>query len=275
MAKSPRFQAEEVAPALGVATVEFLGGGAFGDTWRVGDRAVKIICDDKYPADRVAREVGGLSRVDSPHVVKLYDAGAVHLGGMNRPALTFEYVPGGDLDQKVSSEIRPSNEEAAALLRGLLTGLSDLHCAEGTVHRDIKPENIALRGGSWAEPVILDLGLAKAMTEETQTVYPAMLGTWLWASPEQLEHKPGRKQSDVFSVGVTVRYAITGEHPFIEDWRSITSLDEVTSAIAAGPKQLPDSVHASLKTVLDRMVQPIQNERGSAASNLRLLGDAA
>jgi|SRR5690606_22149666 len=271
MADSPRFEAEEVAGALGAADVEFLGSGAFGDTWRVGDRAIKIICDDTYPAERIEREVNGLSRVDSPHVVKLLATEVVSLGGMARPALTFEYVPGRDLEHKVSVGVRPSDAEAEGLLRGLLIGLRDLHNADGTLHRDIKPENIALRDGNWSAPVILDLGLAKATTEETRTVYPTMLGTWMWAAPEQLAFKPARKASDVFSVGVTVRYAITGEHPFIQDPRLYRTFDEVIAAIEAGPKPLPSWISAHMRMVLDRMVRPIQNERGSVASNLRAL----
>lgn len=268
MSMPPRFDAGEVAAALGVSTVEFLGRGAFGDTWRVNGRAVKIICDDTYPHERVLREVNGLTRVDSQHVVKLYEAGTVDLGGTVRPALTFEYISGGGLDRKVAAGGRPSDAEARALLLGLLRGLRDLHSADGTVHRDIKPENVALRDGRWEAPVLLDLGLAKSMTEKTVTVYPGFLGTAPWASPEQLENQPARKSSDVFSVGATVRYAITGEHPFYEVGRKYT-LDEALAAIEAGPKPLPPSVSSSLGSILDKMVRRVENERGSAASNLR------
>ncbi len=272
MAQSPRFEAGEVAAALGAPAVDFLGRGAFGDTWRVGDLAVKIICDHDYPADLVTREVGGLTRVNSPHVVKLRSTGTVSLGGKELTALTFEYVPGGGLDHKVSSGVRPSNTEAEGLLRGLLIGLRDLHGAEGTLHRDIKPENIALRDGDWTRPVILDLGLAKAITEETKTAYPQMLGTVPWASPEQLEGQRARKASDIFSVGATVRFAITGEHPFLEHGRRYADLTEVIAAISAGPKPLPTTVSAPLVAALDRMVSLAQNERGSVARNLRTMG---
>ncbi|WP_405165535.1 serine/threonine protein kinase [Nocardia sp. NBC_01499] len=266
----PRYEAAAVAAALGLPAVEFLAAGAFGDTWRADGRAVKIICDDGYPPERVMREVAGLSRVDSPYVVKLLETGVVHLGGTDRPALTFEYISGGDLGHKVAAGIRPTSAEALELLRGLLTGLRDLHDADGTVHRDIKPENIALRHGNWNAPVILDLGLAKSVSEKTVTVYPGFLGTWPWASPEQHEGKPARKTSDLFSVGATVRYAITGEHPFFEAGRSYT-IDEVLAAIEAGPKPLPSFVSPQVGTVLDRLVRFVQNERGSTSSNLKKL----
>ena len=78
----PRFPDADVAAALGVSTVTFLGAGSFGDTWKVGETAVKILCVDGYPQDRVDREVSGLRRIDSPHVVKLLDTGTAELGGV-------------------------------------------------------------------------------------------------------------------------------------------------------------------------------------------------
>ena len=166
---APRYDPTVVAAALGVSSVTFLGSGRFGDTWRAGDCAVKIICADGYPPERVAREISGLSRVSSPYVVRLLHAGSVALGGADRPALTFEYVEGGDLQKRLEVSDRPTPDQAIGLLRGLLTGVRDLHAADGTVHRDIKPPNVALRGGEWEAPVILDLGLAKSTTETTFT----------------------------------------------------------------------------------------------------------
>jgi hypothetical protein len=85
----PRFPATEVGAALG-ESVEFLGRGAFGDTWRAASTAVKIICHDSYPEPRLRREVEGLSRVQSPFVVNLLTF-SLPLGGMSRPTLRFEY----------------------------------------------------------------------------------------------------------------------------------------------------------------------------------------
>lgn len=58
-----RHSADEVAAALGTSNAKFLGRGTFGDTWRVGNTAVKVICEDGYPPERVRREVSGLLRV--------------------------------------------------------------------------------------------------------------------------------------------------------------------------------------------------------------------
>lgn len=268
---APRFDADVIADALGQDSVSFLGAGTYGDTWRAGDRAVKIICVDGYPPSRVAREVDGLTRVTSPHVVKLHEAGTVTLDGTDRPALYFEYVEGGDLQQKIDSSEQPTPDEIKALLIGLLVGVRDLHAADGTVHRDIKPANVALRNGQWQSPVLLDLGLAKSATETTMTIYPGAVGTPPFMSPEQLKGKRARKAADLFAVGVTVRAAYAGTHPFYMPGANYT-YDEALAKIAAGPTSLPPGLPADVSDVLDSLVGLAEFERGSATSNLRKLG---
>lgn len=264
----PRYTPTEVAAALGASSVKFLGAGAFGDTWRAGDTAVKIICEDGYPPERVVREVSGLQRVTSDYVVNLLSAGTVILGGKERPALTFEYVAGGDLEQVLTEGSLPDSREVDSLLVGLLSGLQDMHAADATVHRDIKPPNIALRDGDWARPVILDLGLARSMTEATLTVYPGRLGTATFMAPEQIRGERARKAADLFAVGVTVLTVATGTHPFYGADQTYT-WDEALAQIAAGPKPLPATLSKQARTVLERLVHAEEFERGSASSNLR------
>lgn len=271
---APRFPADEVASALGLSSVTFLGSGAFGDTWRAGDTAVKIICEDGYPPERVAREVSGLQRVSSNHVVKLLAADTVVLGGKPRPALTFEFVSGGDLEALAVARTVPNADDVDGLLIGLLRGLRDMHVADGTVHRDVKPSNIALRDGKWSQPVLLDLGLARSTTEETMTIYPGHLGTAKYMAPEQIRGERARKAADLFAVGVTVRAVAAGGHPFYDPTTSYT-WDEALAAIAAGPKPLPDGLSERAKTVLDRLVSFEEFARGSASSNLKRMEQQA
>jgi len=271
---APRYSAAEVAAALGVPAVAFLGSGSFGDTWRDDQRAIKIICVDGYPPERVAREVAGLTRVASPHVVRLLEAGEVSLGGRPRPTLSFEFVDGGDLQDRLDADDQPTPDQAEALLRGLLVGVRDLHAADGTVHRDIKPPNVALRGGAWDQPVLLDLGLARSATEPTMTLYPSLVGTTAFMAPEQLQQQRARKAADLFAVGVTVRALICGRHPFYDQGVDYT-YDQALRQIQAGPTPLPDGLPDRLVTVVDLLVSYAQHERGSATSNLRRLGNSS
>jgi serine/threonine-protein kinase len=264
-----RFPADEVAAALG-GPVTLLGAGAFGDTWRYQDTAVKIICVDGYPSQRLRREVNGLTRVSSPHVVRLLATRVVTLRGKPRPALVFEYITGGDVAGRITAARWPSPGDGAALLRGLLAGVRDMHAAR-VVHRDIKPGNIALRDGDWSRPVLLDLGLARDTDETTITVYPAPLGTAWYMAPEQLEGRRARKAADLFAVGVTVRELLGRRHPFYDRGASYTFAD-MSALITKGPAPLPAGVPAPVAGLLDRLTAVAEHERGSAASALRRLG---
>ena len=112
----------------------------------------------------------------------------------------------------------PSVDEAVEFLQGLLTGVGHMH-EQQTVHRDIKPANIALHGGDWSRPVLLDLGLARGAGEATITAYPSLLGTPAYMAPEQLQCQPARQASDLFAAGVTVRELLGGRHPFYDPGR--------------------------------------------------------
>jgi serine/threonine protein kinase len=255
--------------ALG-GPVTLLGAGSFGDTWRYNDTAVKIICVDSYPPERLAREVNGLSCVTSPYVVRLAGTRTVNLRGAARPALVFEYITGGDIARRISRAQWPTVSESVALLSGLLTGVCDMHSA-GVVHRDIKPGNVALRDGDWSKPVLLDLGLARGVNEATITVYPAALGTARYMAPEQLRGDRARKAADLFAVGVTVREVLGGRHPFYDDGCTYTYAEAI-DRIAKGPYPLPPDVPSQVAELLDRLTDAREHERGSAASSLKRLG---
>jgi serine/threonine protein kinase len=265
----PHYPQTEVAAALG-GPVTLLGCGAFGETWRRDATAVKIILDGSYPQDRLHREVDGLRRVSSPHVVRLLGTQVVALGGEQRPALVFEYIEGGDVAGRISAGQLPSVAEAVEFLRGLLTGIGHMH-AKQTVHRDIKPANIALRGGDWSRPVLLDLGLARGAGESTITAYPAQVGTPAYMAPEQLKGQPARQASDLFAAGVTVRELLGSRHPFYDPGPLPTPTDMI-ARIAKGPYPLPAGVPGHVADLLDRLTAERTADRGSASSSLKRLG---
>jgi len=267
--QNPHYTEAEVAAALG-GPVTRLGSGAFGETWRRDDTAVKIIFDGSYPPDRLQREVDGLGRVSSPHVVRLVGTRAVTLRGEQRPALVFEYIPGGDVAGRVFVGQLPSVDEAVEFLRGLLTGIGHMH-EQQTVHRDIKPANIALRGGDWSRPVLLDLGLARGAGEATITAYPALVGTPAYMAPEQLQCLPARQASDLFAAGVTVRELLGGRPPFY-DPGPVLPPDDMVARIKQGPYLLPAGVPGYVTELLDRLTAARTSDRGSARSSLKRLG---
>lgn len=258
---------QEVKDAFGAEVVRPLGRGTFGETWRIdcagqAPRAVKVLTGQQTSQQRLDREVEGLERVSCPNVVRLLDKGVALVGGLDRAVLTFEYIDGGDLARRLRPNQRVARRDALLFAHGLFNGLRHLHDRD-VVHRDIKPANVAIRGGSWSQPVILDLGLIRMLDQESITRYPAMMGTALFMAPEQLRQERARKSADVFSAGVLLHLMLSGAHPFYDQNCEIR-LEEAVDLIGSGPKPLPDEVPPVFAEIVLRLLAAGAGDRGSA-----------
>ncbi|MEV4631203.1 serine/threonine-protein kinase [Micromonospora sp. NPDC049523] len=265
----PRLPRHLVIPLLG-SEAELLGVGTYGDTWRSGDRAVKILCGAPTDPRRVTREVEALQRVDNPHVVRLYGLRRLSISSNDYQALEFEFVPGGDISERITAKDWPTVEQATSLLIALLQGLQALH-ESGSIHRDLKPANIALRSRSWALPVILDLGLAKQLDASTVTIYPGLLGTPAYMAPEQLRGQPAHKASDLFAVGVVIHQLLLGRHPLYDPSESY-ELPDMLRLIESGIPPISLEYPEALRRVVTRLTSVQAYRRGSTRSNLQILG---
>ena len=247
------------------APAEFLGRGSFGDTWCIDGRAEKILCGDPVDDERFGREVEAIGRLDHPRVVKLHEIRTVRIAGTDYRSMSFEYVAGGDAANALDQGRVVPIDEAEALLAGLLDAVEAMHSVR-VLHRDIKPANVILRAGSWTDPVLCDLGLARLADISSITRYPAQVGTVPYMAPEQLAGRRATKGGDLWSVGVVVRQAIAGRHPFFEPGDLISP-----ARFDAGPAALPAGLDQSVRSVLDDLTSVQRHQRGTARSNLRRL----
>ncbi|WP_204076417.1 serine/threonine-protein kinase [Planotetraspora phitsanulokensis] len=266
----PRLPHAEVQACLG-SQATFLGGGTFGDTWRCGSEAVKVLCGAASDPSQIQREINGLTRVKHPNVVELYEVRMLSIGGDSYPAMIFEYIAGGDVLERLLQDQWPSTDEAEDFLRNLLEGINALH-ETSTIHRDIKPANIALRNGRWNDPVILDLGLSKQLDARTITVYPNLIGTPLYMAPEQLRGERAVKASDLWAVGLVTAQLLLREHPFYKTGENI-SAQEYLDRLRIGPPSFPPNLKQSTSAALKRLLSYVAYSRGSARSNLRRLSE--
>ncbi|HZY87584.1 MAG TPA: serine/threonine-protein kinase [Gemmataceae bacterium] len=162
---------------------------------------------------RFQREMALCRCVDHPHLAYTYEAGLYK--GVHYIAL--EYIPGKTLSRLVHDEGPLPVARAARLTAEVAAGLEHAH-ERGLIHRDIKPSNILVTPHDHAK--VLDLGLA-LMEGETGTDLTVMgghgyiVGTMDYIAPEQT-HDPlavdGR--ADVYSLGCTLYFALTGRPPF-------------------------------------------------------------
>jgi serine/threonine protein kinase len=111
---------------------------------------------------RFAREAAVLARVDSPHIVQIFEAGSVE----DWQYLVMQYVPGGDLRQLIDAGPIPL-PEGLKIVGDAASGVQDAH-AVGVLHRDVKPSNILLRTSSRRNPhaYVADLGIAQTVGED-------------------------------------------------------------------------------------------------------------
>lgn len=237
-----------------------LGSGTYGTTFRArrgtDEFALKVIHFPELPHYLWEREIGALEIVEHPNVVQFRDRSSFKVGNVDYPYLECEFVDGGTVADSIATGHRPSSPEILrGFLTGLLAGVQEIH-ELGIIHRDIKPANVALRNGDWGEPVLLDFGLAKVLNMSSHTVYPASIGTPNYMSPEQLEGKPARARSDLFSVGVVTFEAGTGRHPFLEPGGP-TTVNLVLERIGCGPpdpREFSDWWSDSLALVVRRFL---------------------
>ncbi len=152
------------------------------------------------------REARIMGAVEHPNVVTLYDAGVVG----QCPYIAMRLVEGGDLAGQVANHGPYINHQQTLLLMaGIADGISAFHRA-GYLNRDIKPANILLEQDG--TPRIADFGLAirTGATAEDGIV----AGTPSYLAPEQVHGMPLTERTDLFALGATLYFAVTGRPPF-------------------------------------------------------------
>jgi serine/threonine protein kinase len=242
--------------------IELLGTGRFGETFRVikgGEEYAVKLCHflPVMPDHLWERELGALQRVAHPNVVGFRAAGVLDHGGKRYPYMECEYVPGGDLQQRIEAGIRPDAAALRALIVGLLRGVRELHDL-GIVHRDIRPRNIALRDGDWAQPVLLDFGLATAFH----------------LSPAHQRLPLSTRRTDVAAVAAVVYETATGQDPAADRHASRRRLSLTRRAQRSAASL--ESTASPLDGDVGELVRRLLSRRGrrlGADDALRALGE--
>ena len=278
-----------------------LGRGAMGVTYKARDVnlntpvALKII-NAKFSARsdarrRFLREAQAAARLRHPNVASVFHFGAINTlpepaGGLTSAEeavevgdcfYAMEFIEGETLEARVrrSGPLSPATalEIGRQVARALVAAEK-----RGLVHRDLKPSNIMLgdepvgnerpylTDEAWVK--VIDFGLAKAVTEESDPMAPArFLGTAAFSSPEQMSGGTVDTRSDIYSLGATLWYALTGQVPF-----NRRSLEEATGPAADEPLPVAQlatrGVPAQLIALLESMLAPDPRDRPACAIEL-------
>ena len=174
--------------------------------------AVKVLPLEKSTSESRAafkHEIRIQAGLDNPYLVRAFDAGKEG----NVHYLVTEYVPGNDLRRLIRNNGPLPMNDAALIISQAALGLQYAH-ELGMVHRDVKPGNILVTPEGHAK--VSDIGLATwTMSLGNDPRAGKVVGTADYLSPEQIrDPKSVGPLSDIYSLGCTLYYAVTGKVPF-------------------------------------------------------------
>lgn len=209
-----------------------LGRGAMGVTYQALDMsldrvvALKIIKSDLRGStgearERFMREARAAAALRHPHVATVYQFGIREESGEGFCAM--ELIEGETLEDRVRRKGPLDVRSAIEIARQVTSALEEAE-KRGLVHRDLKPANIMILAPDNAEAKaeavtvkIIDFGVTKALAERPDArvlTQDGFIGTPAFASPEQFINAPVDVRSDIFSLGATLWYLLTGRMPF-------------------------------------------------------------
>ena len=198
-----------------------LGKGAMGAVYKgtqlALDRmvAIKVIAphlaNDKAYRERFSREAQTLGKVLHPNVIACHDIGpCIGPSGEQLFVMVLEFVDGWSLGSLLKQR-KLSIRQVLELHRQAAEGLQAAHNL-GIVHRDIKPDNIMVTKQGQAK--LADFGLAKADDSAGLTQTGALMGSPSYMSPEACRGEPPQPSSDLYSLGCSLFFSLSGTTPF-------------------------------------------------------------
>jgi len=235
-----------------------IGAGSFATVWLAYDEhldspvAIKVLADnwtDDFDVRRRFVEEGRfLRKVESPHVVAVYDAGELE---DERPYLVMTYADQGTLADRIA--LGPLDPALAVeVIRQVGLGLEALH-KRHVLHRDVKPANILFRSGDddSVRAMLGDLGLGKSLDMSSRLTMIA--GTPSYVAPEQARGNPLDARADQYSLGALTYLVLTGRPPYRHE-----------SLLAAADPGAPDPMeigNPALEAVVARALAPERDDR--------------
>lgn len=242
--------------------------------------------NDPHRRRRFLREAEITGRLDHPGIVAVH---GLEVNAEGNPSYTMKFVTGQTLSEAIGAAFKQHVALPAQVLRELVTRFISV-CntvayahSKSVVHRDIKPANIML--GEFGATYVVDWGLAKHLTEEdvSDTENPSqatldeeltrtgfVLGTPAYMSPEQAHGTPASFASDIYSLGATLYFMLTGQAP-LTDLPEKPWFSRLQEGDIAAPGSIRKSIPRNLEAICVKAIAKSPEDRYPNA--LALAGD--
>jgi len=208
---------------------EKIGSGGMGDVYLAEHHLLKRPCAIKLIRANVVSQGQAIARFESevqstaglthPNTIAIYDYGHTEDGVFY---YAMEYLPGLNLQEIVERYGPLPADRLVYLLVQVCGALQEAH-SHGLIHRDIKPGNIiaAERGGMYDVAKLLDFGLVKSTNPKQEnmnnTIDGTVVGSPLYTAPEITMGDQAEERSDIYAVGATAYFLLTGRPVFTGD----------------------------------------------------------
>lgn len=274
------FQANQILQGKGEQLIlgryrlrERIAGGAMGQIFKAWSTrlgrvvAVKMIhkglLDSGKTLGRFLREIEAAAQLEHPNIVRVLDADEFD----GQPLMVMEFIDGTDLSRLVKQQGPLPIRAACEFVRQAALGIQHAH-DRGVIHRDVKPSNLLLTEGVPGQPPvvkILDFGLARIQGMDSSgprlTQMGHILGTIDYIAPEQAQDAANADgRADVYSLGCTLYYLLTGQPPF----GGTTVVEKIGARLLEEPPRLRavlPTAPAGLEDVLRQMMARRPQER--------------
>ena len=260
--------------------VSLVGTGGMGEVYRARDTrlnrtvAVKVVsehlsCEDELSArfDREARAIANLSH---PHICPLFDVGF----DQGIRYLVMEFLQGQTLAERLLKGPLPLQEALRYAVE--IAGALDHAHRLGVVHRDVKPGNVMLTDGG---AKLLDFGIAKMCASPapestdsktaTLTRAGAIVGTFQYMAPEQLQGRDADARTDIFAFGAVVYEMITGRTAFDGGGNQAALIAAVLEHDPPPMRDFAKSVGAPVERTIRKALAKNPDDRWQTARDLK------
>lgn len=249
---------------------EKIGMGGMAEVYKATDStlgrtvAVKVMlpqyASDPNFAARFRQEAQAAANLSSPYIVNIYDWGR----DGDSYYIVMEYVRGTDLKTAIQQRGSIHPRKVAEIGSQVCSALSVAHGYD-IIHRDIKSANIMVQGDGNVK--VMDFGIAQAghpgMTQDS-----SVLGTAHYVSPEQAQGKKLTPASDLYSLGIVLYEAATGQLPF-EGSDVVSVAMKQVNDLPVPPRQINPSIDPQFEAIIMTALQKNPDDRFATAKEMQ------